>query len=158
MTNIKKIRTSAGDLQIDYNALANLPVDADTGLISVGKGGTGSDIRNAAVTVTHINVASNSSSTCTYFPYLKMCFLRAYIKLSGDLAAGDVLDIIQIDSNYRPSSITALAAWGGDAMVAANVHKGSADTDPAVVSIRSEEALTSATTIYVSGWFAAAYM
>lgn len=29
MTNIKKIRTDAGDLQIDYNALANLPTYLD---------------------------------------------------------------------------------------------------------------------------------
>lgn len=154
---VTKVRTDEGDKQIDYNALANLPVDSDTGLISVSKGGTGADIRNTSVTITHINVASNSSSTCTYFPYLKMCFLRAYIKLSSNLAVGDVLDIIQIDSQYRPSSVTALAAWAGDAMLAANVHKGSSDTDPAVVSIRCEEELTTASTLYISGWFAAAY-
>lgn len=126
--------------------------------LPVAQGGTGCDIRNAAVTLTHTNVASSSSSSCTYFPYLKMCFLRAYIKLSSDLAVGNVLDIIEIDNSYRPSSVTALSAWCGNAMLAANIHKGTADTDPAVVSIRCEEALTSGTSLYVSGWFAASYM
>ena len=132
--------------------------DVQFDTLPVTQGGTGCDVRNTAVTLTHTNVASNSSSSCTYFPYLKMCFLRAYIKLSGDLAIGNVLDIIEIDSQYRPSSVTALAAWCGDAMLAANVHKGSSETDPAVVSIRSEEKLTSASTLYISGWFAASYM
>lgn len=125
--------------------------------VPVANGGTGSNIRNSAVTLTHTNIASTSSSSCTYFPYLKMCFLRAYIKLDSELAIGNVLDIIEIDSTYRPSSVTALSVWCGNAMVAANIHKGNADTDPAVVSIRSEEALPSGTSLYVSGWFAASY-
>lgn len=127
--------------------------------LSVSQGGTGSGIRNDSVSLSHTNVASASSSSCTYFPYLKMCFLRAYIKLSSDLAIGNVLDIIEIDNTYRPSSVTALSVWCGNAMVAANIHKGTAaDTDPAVVSIRSEEALPSGTSLYVSGWFAASYV
>ena len=126
--------------------------------LPVAQGGTGCDIRNAAVTLTHINVASNSSSSCTYFPYLKMCFLRAYIKLDNDISVGNVLDIIEIDGAYRPSSVTALAVWCGNAMVAANIHKGSTDTDRAIVSIRSEEMLPSGTSMYVSGWFAASYV
>ena len=137
------------------HVLADIQIET----LPVGQGGTGSNIRNSAVTLTHTNVASSSSSSCTYFPYLKMCFLRAYIKLSSDLAVGDVLNIIEIDNSYRPSSVTALAGWCGNAMIAANIHKGTtADTDPAIVSIRCEEALTSGTSLYVSGWFAASYM
>lgn len=141
------------------NGHSHVLADVQFEVLSTSQGGTGSNIRNSAVTITHTNVASTSSSSCTYFPYLKMCFLRAYIKLSSDLAVGNVLNIIEIDKNYRPSSVTALCAWCGNAMLAANVHKGAVeDTDPAVVSIRCEEALTSGTSLYVSGWFAASYM
>ena len=151
---VTKIRTDAGDLPIDYNALANLPVDADTGLIAVDKGGTNCDVRNASVTIAHKNVDAASSSTCTYYPYLKMCFLRAYIKLSSELATGTTLDIMDI-TGYAPSSVTVLSTWCDNAMLAANVHKNSSNTNNAILSIRSQDALSSGSQIYISGWFIA---
>lgn len=123
------------------------------------QGGTGVTYRNAAVNLTHENVVSTSSSSCVYFPYLGMCWLRAYVVLSEDLAANTALEVINVDNAYRPSSITALSAWSNTSMMSAQIRKDSADeTAPAVIRIKSDVALSSGASIYISGWWVASYM
>lgn len=156
------ITNSSGTISLTKSnvtsALGYTPFDSASTL-SVACGGTGSNIFSQSATVTHVNVTSDSATTCTYYTYLKMCFLRSYIVLSNDMAAGNILEVLNIANAYRPPSITALSAFSTSAMISAYVRRNMTDnTAPAFVRIRSDKALPTGTAIYISGWFMSPYV
>ena len=156
------ITNSSGTISLTKSnvtsALGYTPFDSASTL-SVACGGTGSNIFSQSATVTHVNVTSDSATTCTYYTYLKMCFLRSYIVLSNDMAAGNILEVLNIANAYRPPSITALSAFSTCAMISAYVRRNMTDnTAPAFVRIRSDKALPTGTAIYISGWFMSPYV
>lgn len=155
------ITNSSGVISLSSNnvvsALGYTPFNGSN-ILSVAHGGTGNNIRLEPVSVTHVNVVSNSATTCTYYPYLKMCFLRSFIELSSDVPAQTIFEVMNITNTYRPSSITALSAFSVSATVTAYIKRdASNDTAPASVRIRSDGALSSGTQIYISGWFSSPY-
>lgn len=156
------ITNSSGTISLTKSnvtsALGYTPFDSASTL-SVACGGTGSNIFSQSAAVTHVNVTSDSATTCTYYTYLKMCFLRSYIVLSNDMAAGNILEVLNIANAYRPPSITALSTFSTSAMISAYVRRNMTDnTAPAFVRIRSDKALPAGTAIYISGWFMSPYV
>lgn len=156
------ITNSSGTISLTKSnvtsALGYTPLDSAS-ILSVACGGTGSNKLNQSVAVAHVNATSDSATTCTYYIYLKMCFLRSYIVLSNDMAAGNILEVLNIANAYRPSSITALSAFSTSAMISAYVRRNMTDnTAPAFVRIRSDKALSAGTAIYISGWFTSPYV
>lgn len=139
------------------SALGYTPFNGSN-ILSVAHGGTGNNIRLESVSVIHVNVTSNSATTCTYYPYLKMCFLRSFIELNSNVSAQTISEVMNIANTYRPSSITALSAFSASATVTAYIKRDTSnDAAPASVRIRSDGALSSGTQIYISGWFSSPY-
>lgn len=121
------------------------------GTLPVGQGGTGQKNVKENVSISVLNGTSSSNVECKYFPYLDMCWVRAYIVLSAELAANTNLTVCEIDANYKPQYITAISAHNRDAAVSAYVRQNS--TDPVTVIVSSKSALASGSAIYISGWW-----
>lgn len=122
----------------------------------VAKGGTGQTSRYTTVSITHQNAKTSSSTSCRYFPYLGMCWVRAYVVLNVALTAGTALTVIEVDGEYRPSSITALATHNNSANLSAYIRKNQTnETDPATIKIKSDTDLAAGSGIYISGWWTA---
>lgn len=122
----------------------------------ISKGGTGQTSRYINVSVTHQNAKTSSNTSCRYFPYLGMCWIRAYVVLNVALTAGTALTVIEVDGDYRPSSITALATHNNSANLSAYIRKNqTTETDPATIKIKSDTDLSAGAGIYISGWWTA---
>lgn len=122
----------------------------------IAKGGTGQTSRYINVSITHQNAKTSSNTSCRYFPYLGMCWIRAYVVLNVALTAGTALTVIEVDGQYRPSSITALATHNNSANLSAYIRKNQTiETDPATIKIKSDTDLAVGSAIYISGWWTA---
>lgn len=122
----------------------------------VAKGGTGQTLRYTTVSITHQNAKTSSNTSCRYFPYLGMCWIRAYVVLNVALTSGTALTVIEVDGEYRPSSITALATHNNSANLSAYIRKNQTnEIDPATIKIKSDTDLAAGSAIYISGWWMA---
>jgi len=116
----------------------------------VSQGGTGQSSRYNTVTVTNdTSVASDHAITVRYYPYLGMCFVRGYVKISGqDVAANTAVTVCTVPEGYRPGSITALALsilGTGNARVMSNGN----------IAVSPQNALSASSNyvVYFSGWW-----
>lgn len=111
---IKKIRTDIGDLQIDYEALANLP-KSDTTLSKSGKFAdakvVGDKINEKAETATYTGILK-SSGWSSSAPYSQA------ITVSGILATD--IPFADVDMSGASAGSNLLTAWGLVGRIVAN--------------------------------------
>ena len=87
--------------------------------------------------------------TAYYYPLLNLCFVRAYFKLSAELAAATPLQVLTIPENYRPGYMHAMSGYCAAGAPSARVSSGNG------VQIRCPASKVATTQdIYVTGfWF-----
>lgn len=122
-------------------------VDMDIPL-PVESGGTGSAVSRTNFSLTS-TVVNNLSQTALYYPYLGVAFVRTYFTLKTALTAGTLRDVFAVPAGFRPSYRHALIVYT-DASASAEAVVTSAG----LISMRSNADLTTATSIYITGfWF-----
>jgi hypothetical protein len=114
------------------------------------------DALSPSVTVTYDTTTfSGHSISVRYFPQLGMCFVRGYAALDHKaLSAGSYITVATIPADYRPASITALAASG---LGLPNVRLTSkTSTTPGAFQVLYGSAMSAnySYDIYFSGWWA----
>ena len=87
--------------------------------------------------------------TAYHYPFLNLCFVRAYFKLSAELAAATPLQVLTIPENYRPGYMHAMSGYCAAGALSARVSSGNG------VQIRCPASKVETTQdIYVTGfWF-----
>ena len=72
----------------DYTTAEKNKLAGIADVTPVAKGGTGQTSRYTTVSITHQNAKTSSNTSYRYFPYLGMCWIRAYVVLNVALTAG----------------------------------------------------------------------
>ena len=116
--------------------------------LPVASGGTGVSQIRQPFTLTGSGI-TGLNYTAYYYPLLNLCFVRAYFKLSAELAAATPLQVLTIPENYRPGYVHAMSGYCAAGALSARVSSGNG------VQIRCPASNVAATQdIYVTGfWF-----
>ncbi len=116
--------------------------------LPVASGGTGATQIRQAFTLTG-NGITGLSYTAYHYPFLNLCFVRAYFKLSSELAAATPLQVLTIPEGYRPGYAHAMSGYCAAGALGARVSNGNG------VQIRCPASKVATTQdIYVTGfWF-----
>ena len=116
--------------------------------LPVASGGTGVSQRRVSFTLTG-NGITGLNYTAYHYPFLNLCFVRAYFKLSSELAAATPLQVLTIPENYRPSYAHAMSGYCAAGPLSARASKSNG------IQIRSPSAKIATTQdIYITGfWF-----
>ena len=94
------------------------------------------------------NGITGLSYTAYYYPLLNICFVRAYFKLSAELAAATPMQVLTIPENYRPGYAHAMSGYCAAGALSARVSSGNG------VQIRCPAKIATTQDIYVTGfWF-----
>lgn len=116
--------------------------------LPVASGGTGATRIRQAFTLTG-NGITGLSYTAYHYPFLNLCFVRAYFKLSSELAAATPMQVLTIPEDYRPGYAHAMSGYCAAGALSARVSSGNG------VQIRCPASKVATTQdVYVTGfWF-----
>ena len=130
-----------------FASISGIVSNNSTQTMSAGFGGNEAGDRQP-FTLTG-NGITGLSYTAYYYPLLNLCFVRAYFKLSAELAAATPMQVLTIPENYRPGYVHALSGYCAAGALSARASSGNG------IQIRSPSAKIATTQdIYITGfWF-----
>lgn len=115
--------------------------------LPVASGGTGVTQIRQSIALTG-NGVTGLTYTAYHYPFLRLCFVRAYFKLSSELAAATPMKVLTIPEDYLPGYAHALSVYSPAGALSARVSSGSG------VQIRCPSKIATTQDIYVTGfWF-----